>query len=71
MFKNVAAQFVKKALYGLAGNAGAMLLFAVNGYAPQGDAVTLYLWQSVVVGAVTGVAAAVHRWAAWDPARAR
>lgn len=71
MFKNLAAQLVKKGLYGIAGNVGAMLLFAVNGYQPQGDTVTLYLWQSLVVGAATGVAAALHRWAAWDPARAR
>jgi hypothetical protein len=69
VLKNLTLRFVKTALYGLAGNAGAMLLHGLGSYVPAGDAVTLYLWQGLAVGAISGAAHAIMRWASWDPSR--
>ncbi len=70
MLKNLTLRFIKGALYGLVGNAGAMLAQGAATYQPTGDAVTVYLWQGLAVGAFTGLASALKRWATWDQAKA-
>jgi hypothetical protein len=70
MFPNLLLQFLKKAIYGVLGNAGAMLSTAIVTHQPIGDPVTIYLWQGLAVGAFTGLAALLKRWAGWDPTKA-
>lgn len=71
MFQNLFQTFVKKALYGVIGNLGAMLSFGVENYQFVGnDPLANGVWTSVVVGGITGIAAAIKRFATWDERKA-
>lgn len=49
--------FLRKAVYGLIGNACAMLAGALGNFRPAGDAVDVYVWQGLAVGVFTGLTA--------------
>lgn len=53
--------FFIKAAYGLIANVATMLSLSASTYQPEGDVLTVYLWNSVVVGLFTGAAATLKR----------
>lgn len=68
MFLNLAKTFIHKAAYGFFGNASFALTQASN-IEPQGDPLDTYLWSSLGVGALTGLAGLLKRIHVFDKAK--
>ena len=59
---DIVRNFFLKSAYGLIGAAGAALLFTAQNFKPEGDMITGYIWNSILVGLLTGAAATIKRW---------
>lgn len=73
MFKNLMAQFLKKAIYAAIGIGAAMLIDFLNAglqhYQPKGDMQEI-VW-GLLAAAITGLVALLNRLRTWDPDKAR
>lgn len=67
MFGNLGITFLKKALYGVLANIAGVLTAGVTHYAPVGDPVQSYIYNSVIVGGLTGLIALITRLVTYDP----
>lgn len=67
MFGNLTQTFLKKALYGVLANIAGVLSAGVTHYQPSGDPVQSYIYNSAIVGALTGLIAAITRLLTYDP----
>lgn len=54
--------FFLKSLYGLIGAIAAWFLYTAENFRPEGDDITLMIWNTVIVGLLTGAAATIKRW---------
>lgn len=67
MLKNLFAKFLKGTFLNITASLAALLLFAVNNYHPNLNTVDGWVWTTVIVGALTGLAHALERLANWNP----
>jgi hypothetical protein len=72
VFKNLMAQFLKKAIYAAIGIGAAMLIDFINAglahYQPKGE-IQDVLW-ALLAAALTGLVALLNRLRTWDPGKA-
>jgi len=69
MLENLSKTFLRKAVYGALGNIALAITWTLANYHPVGDPIQTWVWNSIIVGAGSGLAAAIGRAISWNPAK--